>query len=109
MLELFDNRCGAHRPLNSVYKLQAIINRATTAASIEWTLVSLADSFRMGFTEAGDCSVGKLNRETVELHLLKRAFHQFLLAEFSDKHPYASRPRPAHTQCWRTTPLPGAS
>jgi hypothetical protein len=83
-----DSEFGLQSPLNSVYKLQALIDRAKTQPAIEFVLSSLMDSLKMGTIETGDFSVKKLKGHIVDLHLLKYRFHTHFLTMFMDTHPF---------------------
>lgn len=83
-VNFLEDTYGIAGPFNSVYKLQAVVNRCKTTTAIEWTMSSLVDSLRMGFLEVGDFSVAKLNKEHCDMCLLKQGFHSHFLVRFLD-------------------------
>lgn len=85
-----DNTYGTTGPLNSVYKLQTIINRCKTASNITWTLAHFEDSLLMQYTCIGDYSNSKLNKELCDMALLKLEIHEHLLGSFLDAHPFTA-------------------
>ena len=87
-LEHLDDSCGVSSPLNSVYKLQVVVDRAKTPKGIEWVFVAMVDSLRMGWVDASEFTVAKMKKETVDVYLLKSGFHAFLLVDFLDRHPF---------------------
>lgn len=89
MLEEMDQRWGLRGPFDSVYKLQALINKAKTPATIRWVMASLFDSLRMGILEVGDFSVKKLEKEWCPLAIMKNQFHEYLLSTFLDSHNFS--------------------
>ena len=87
-LEHLDDSCGVSSPLNSVYKLQVVVDRAKTPKGIEWVFVAMVDSLGMGWVDASEFTVAKMKQETVDVYLLKSGFHAFLLVDFLDRHPF---------------------
>ena len=85
ILNDMDNQYGITGPLNSVYKLQAIINRARTPGLIEWSLTSLADSLAMSFLEPGDFSIKKLEKLHCEIAMLKHQFLEHFLGQYLEE------------------------
>jgi hypothetical protein len=90
ILNAMDSKYGMHGPLNSVYKLQSIINRARTPSLIEWCMTSLSDSLIMGFLEPGECSIKKLDKLHCDVALLKYQFHEYLLGSYLDEKGFPS-------------------
>ena len=76
--------------MDSVYKLQKIIDRCTTASNITWALAHFEDNLRMEYTNKGDYTVAKLNKELCDMALLKLGIHEHLLGSFLDAHPFAA-------------------
>ena len=52
----------------SIYALQALCDRAGTPEMIEWSLEGMVDGIRMGFLDAGNFVISKLERLTGQLH-----------------------------------------
>jgi hypothetical protein len=101
ILNIMDSKYGMHGPLNSVYKLQAIINRARTPSLIEWCMTSLADSIAMGFLEPGECSIKKLEKVHCDVSMMKHQFHEYLLGPYLDEKgfPTASKAKARAVLC----------
>jgi hypothetical protein len=83
-----DAEYGAASPLNSVYKLQAVIGKAKAKNGIHWALCSVLDSVRMGFAEASDYSIKKLRSGAVDMFLMKQKLLHHLCHDFLDTHPF---------------------
>ena len=79
LLTKLDSDYGTGSPLNSVYKLQAIVNKCRTPANIEAVIAQLVWGFEAGLYEADDMSVKKLREHMVDLMLLKKAMLRHFL------------------------------
>ena len=80
MLTKLDSEVGVNGPLNSVYKLQAIVSKAKTPANIQTVISYMVFGYECGFYEVEDFSVSKLRSGFVDLLLLKKS----LLTHFMD-------------------------
>ena len=89
-MQRIDSTHGVKGPLDSVYKLQKIIDRCTTASNITWALAHFEDSLLMQYTNKGDYIISKLNKELCDMALLKLEIHEYLLGKFLDAHPFAA-------------------
>eukprot|EP00959_Pyramimonas_sp_CCMP1952_P246174 5145608-Pyramimonas_sp.AAC.1 len=76
-------------PLNSVYKLNAIISKARVPEDIEWTMQALYDGFKMGYIHIGEFSVVKLSQILCSCALLQKEFKEGVF-RFIDKHHFKS-------------------
>jgi hypothetical protein len=83
-----EDEYGLSGPFNSVYKMQAVVNRAKTPSLIDWTFTCLVDMLRMGQLDIGDFSVVKLQKELCDVALIKHALHSHFLVTFLDTHPF---------------------
>ncbi|CAK0851057.1 unnamed protein product, partial [Prorocentrum cordatum] len=79
LLTKLDNDMGTNGPLNSVYKLQAIVSKGRTSAAIENITTYLVFGFECGHYEIEDLSVSKLRNGQVELMILKRSMLSYFM------------------------------
>ena len=79
LLTKLDSEMGTNGPLNSVYKLQAIVSKGRTPALIESIISSLVFGFECGYYESEDLSVSKLRNGMVELMLLKKGMLSYFM------------------------------
>ena len=78
-------RCeGLDGPLNSIWKLEAIVHKARTAERISWVVNSLVDQLDMTYLEPGLLTVSLLKNPLAPLCLLKLDMKNHLLREFLD-------------------------
>ena len=81
-------------PLGSVWKLQALIDRAKTDSNIEVAMELLLDHYNMKYIDKSDFAMPKFkeqNRSYVEVVLLKKEIIKLLMTEFLDKHNFESK------------------
>ena len=83
LLERADNVFDpASHPLQSIYSLQALVDRAKTAANIVWSLEGLIDGFSMSYLSLSNFVVTKLKdpRESaIEVLMLKKQVKEVIL------------------------------
>ena len=90
ILEEWDNLCGMNGPFNSVFKLQAIVERSKTIDNIHWVIASLSDSVHMGILTPGSVTVGALRAHLCHLAMLKQGLLHHLLYTWLDQGPFSS-------------------
>ncbi|CAK0842067.1 unnamed protein product [Prorocentrum cordatum] len=90
ILQELDDSFGSSGPLNSVHKLQAVINRGKTAQGIQWTFKSIADSIKMRYLEAGEITATKINRLHGDVAMLKMEVRDYRLHIFLEKHAFTA-------------------
>ena len=71
MLESLDATYGTDGPLNSVYKLQALVSKAQTPNDIETAIRYLISNFELGIYVSEDMGVKRLRDTMIDLMTLK--------------------------------------
>ena len=82
VLEWWDQELGLAGPFNSVWKLEAVVHKAKTAAKIQWAIMSLSDQLQMQFITPGSVTKPKLRDLYVPVALLKLELKDYLLDEW---------------------------
>lgn len=80
-------------PLGSIWKLQALVDRAKTDENIKDAIAGLMDHFHMRFIDKTDFAMPRFKepqRSYIEVLLMKRDLVKILMGEFLDKHNFTA-------------------
>lgn len=93
ILQDWDEQFGMFGPFNSVYKLEALIQKSKTPQNIVWVLRTIQDGLTVRTLVPGAITVNGLKMVTVPLALMKQSLLHELLYTYLDSKPFTSAAR----------------